>query len=176
MPTPIVPEITKAVGQRSPATEKAIKWLLQGKPGDTITRAQAASFLGVDCSPAAGGDRSMTSACKATEKEHQIVWEWKRDEQNWRCLTAAETMVFQGKKLRRSRNAAKRAVIVGVAVDQKQLSEEERRDHNLQCTLVGMVYMALSPPARKHLTEVAGRGKLAEPSVAAMTALLTKAE
>ena len=133
------------------ATSAAIDKLKLGKPGDTITRDDMAKVVKESCELGTPGYGSVNTAIKHCETNYQIVWRWDRDLKAYKCLNNSESVRVGGQLMRRARTKAKRSLRVASSVDEKKLTDEERRDHSLNVLSAGLMVTAGSSSFQKRV-------------------------
>lgn len=133
------------------ATSAAIDKLKLGKPGDTITRDDMAKVVKESCELGTPGYGSVNTAIKHCETNYQVVWRWDRDLKAYKCLNNSESVRVGGQLMRRARTKAKRSLRVASSVDEKKLTDEERRDHSLNVLSAGLMVTAGSSSFQKRV-------------------------
>ncbi len=138
-------------GIMGPHTAKAIERFKTGHAGDTFTRAQMADIIGRSCESQTNGYGNVNSAIIHVEREHGVIWRWDKGLQAWKCLHDHEKVVDVSGKIKRSRKLAKRAIRVATHTDTSRLTDDQRRDHNLNTAQAGLLYLFGGGPFRKRL-------------------------
>ena len=103
------------------------------------------------CELGTPGYGSVNTAIKHCETNYQIVWRWDRDLQVYKCLNNSESVRVGGQLMRRARRKAKRSLRVASSVDEKKLTDEERRDHSLNVLSAGLMVTAGSSSFQKRV-------------------------
>ena len=140
------------------ATSAAIDKLKLGKPGDTLDREAMAIAIKESCELGTPGYGSVNTAIKHCETNYQIVWRWDRDLKAYKCLNSSESVRIGGQLMRRARTKAKRSLRVASSVDEKKLTNEERRDHSLNVLSAGLMVTAGSSSFQKKVKNDASIG------------------
>jgi hypothetical protein len=168
---PFNPELGKFPGVMGPHTARAVEKLKDGKPGDLITRDQMATIIGRGCKTHELGYGNVNAAIKNVELAHGLVWRWDREVQAWRCLDDQQKMKVERSYTQQSRRKARRGLVVGGTVNQNNLTEDEQRDHQLNLSAAGMIYMCAGGAFRKRMATV-GIGQLKEPEPSKLIELM----
>jgi hypothetical protein len=132
-------------------TSKAIDKMKVGKHGDTITRDEMSQITGESCELLSRGYSHVQSAIRRVEVEFGVVWRWHRELQAWYCLDDSERVKCAGGLNRVIAKRANRSLRVSATVDDANLSESDRRDHQLNIIASGIASMSVSSPFRKRL-------------------------
>jgi len=139
-------------------TSKAIEFLRNGKPGDTVSREEMARIIDRPCNPNTKhgklGYSNVNSAIRAVERDHQVVWRWARELQVWKCFHDDEKVGCASRHNSSARRFARRSKIVSVAVNQEKLSPEEKITHNVNIAVTAMYLLAGSGRAKKRLAQI----------------------
>ena len=153
-------------------TSRAFDVLSAGRPGDTITREEMADKTGRDCSPTGSGYGNVQSAIKMCEREKGIVWRWVKALNCWKCLTEPERVGETSKEIGCGFRRVGRGLRVAATVNPKNLDQDTRREHTLNCAIAGVMRTMGHGSTRKRLAEVSD--KLTEPDVGKVLALMQK--
>jgi hypothetical protein len=149
------PDLGPFPGVMGPHTAKAVERLKTGQPGDALTRAQMADVIGRSCELHSNGYGNVNSAINHVEREHGVIWRWDKGLQAWKCLHDHEKVGDASGKIKRSRKLAKRAIRVAAHTDASKLSDDQRREHNLNTAQAGLLYLFGGGPFRKRLKQAA---------------------
>ena len=147
------------------ATVKAIDRLRQGKPDDSLSRDQMAEVIGISCGPGTRGYANVRTAIYQVERNHHIVWRWRRHRQAWVYLSSQDAVEEERRHLLRGHKETKRSVVVSLSVDASQLNDEMKRDHQINQAQAGMAHLCTGLAFKKRLAATPEIGKLREPDV-----------
>jgi hypothetical protein len=164
-------ELGPFVGKMCHSTAKAVEKLKTGNQGDRINRDQMAAIIDRPCGNGQLGAGNVRSAINHVEKNYNITWEWSRADQAWICLNDPEKVTVTRSRIRKTRNAAKRAVQVARGVDVLQLDREQRREHTVNVTLA---QMALTSSSGRFRSRVAKLEAPEQPPVGGLIELMKK--
>mgnify|MGYP002642052879 CR=1 FL=1 len=168
---PIRPELGTFPGVMGPHSARAVERLKAGQPGDLVTRDEMALVIGRGCKTHELGYGNVNTAIRHTERHAGIVWRWDREAQAWRCLSDQHKIKVERDYTKQSRAKARRGMIVGGTVDQSKLTDDERREHQLNLSATGMIYLCGGGAFRKRMAG-AGVGQLIQPEPDKLIALM----
>lgn len=158
-------------GGMSLHTTRAMNRLVEGKPGDTITRDEMATIVGRDCTPGGKGYGNVGGAIRACERERGIVWRWSRPDNAWKCLNTKECVGETTRGISSGFRKVNRALRVAATVDPKGLDDDTRREHSLNVAIAGAMRVMGHGGTRKKLEKVES---IVEPDVGKVLALMQK--
>jgi hypothetical protein len=154
-------------------TSRAVDALKEGKPGDLISRDKMASIIGRDVSDGTNGYGNVNSAIRHVEGQLGVVWRWDRSAKAWRCLNDVEKSEVSIDGVKRSRRVLGRSMRVAATVNEEALTEDQRKEHRLNCVVAGTMQLFGKPEFRKKLA--AANGSLVEPNPQKVIELMKRA-
>lgn len=141
----------------------AMRYLEALPMGAMVNREEMAGVIGCGCDPQAPrGERegymAVHSAVVTLIRDKRIVFEWLRDEQAWKRLNDQGIKEYERRQTRRTRKANRRAMQIANAVDVRNLSPEERSEHNRNMTVMFMVDLCTSRKLHNRLEQESTEG------------------
>ena len=143
-------------------TSRAVDAMKGGKPGDLITREKMREIIGRDCNAGSLGYGNVGSAINHVEGQLGIVWRWDRSAKAWRCLNDVEKSECSMDGVKRSRRVLSRSLRVASTVNEEALTDDQRKEHRLNCVVAGTMQLFGKPEFRNKLA--AANGAIVEPN------------
>lgn len=133
------------------STSLAIDLLEKGKPGDTIDRSRMAEQIGEPCECGEVGYQHVRSAINHVLNRSGVAWEWDRNLKVWLCLDDPQRVNSHSRTNKAVSRKARKGLRLASTINTKKLSNDERRDHQLNIVSGSLSVAAISSPFRTRL-------------------------
>ncbi len=154
-------------------TSRAVDALKEGKPGDLISRDDMAKIIGRDCDSGSNGYGNVRSAADHVRATFGVVWNWDKSAQAWRCLNDIEKSELSISGVKKARRTIGKSLKVAALVNEDALSDDQKKEHRLNCVVAGTMQLFGKPEFRKKLS--AANGSLVEPNPQKVIELMKRA-
>lgn len=161
------------IGAQTIWTRRAIDALHKGRPGETITADEMAQIIGRDCRSQDKGYTNVTSAIRHCLTHYEILWQWQRGEDHWKCLNDEERVAYVLNQNKRAFRASGRTLKVAATIDETKLSDAVRGEYQRATVTTQVIRLCGSSPFRKRLANHQG-AKLTQPDVGRLIELMQK--